>query len=176
MPSTVPETQPAKTRGASTTLIQDGKLRISLQDAIPLWALENNLVLASFRYNFPIPRRADLSAHQSGRPGQRRSTSASSQTNAERLLGASGGGGRLRETPRVQPQAPAAIVTLHSRGRARPFPFVRPPSSSFQGFVNHNTVTPGGERLPGRHSDPEGKRYRGRFAVHTVVSFRSAPT
>src|ERR1700728_449260 len=34
-------------------LIREGKLRISLQDAIAL-ALENNLTLASFRYNFPI--------------------------------------------------------------------------------------------------------------------------
>ena len=36
-------------------LIREGKLYISLQDAIAL-ALENNLDLASFRYNFPIER------------------------------------------------------------------------------------------------------------------------
>ncbi|MDT7810125.1 MAG: outer membrane protein, partial [Acidobacteriaceae bacterium] len=52
MPSTVPELDLQNSRRLYD-LIQDGKLRISLQDAIAL-ALENNLTLASFRYNFPI--------------------------------------------------------------------------------------------------------------------------
>ncbi len=43
------------------TLIRDGKLYISLHDAIAL-AIENNLDLASFRYNFPIARHPTTSA------------------------------------------------------------------------------------------------------------------
>ena len=52
------------------SLIRDGKLYISLSDAIAL-AIENNLDLAYFRYNFPIAQ-TDYPAHQSRRPGERR--------------------------------------------------------------------------------------------------------
>ena len=63
MPSTVPELNLQNSQRLYD-LIQDGKLRISLQDAIAL-ALENNLTLASFRYNFPIAQ-ADLLRTKAG--------------------------------------------------------------------------------------------------------------
>ncbi|MGC2401282.1 MAG: hypothetical protein WA510_15920, partial [Acidobacteriaceae bacterium] len=63
MPSTVPELNLQNSQRLYD-LIQEGKLRISLRDAIAL-ALENNLTLASFRYNFPIAR-ADLLRTKAG--------------------------------------------------------------------------------------------------------------
>ncbi len=68
MPSTAPALD-LHNSARLENLIRDGKLYISLQDAIAL-ALENNLDLASFRYNFPIaPDR--YPAHQSRQSGQR---------------------------------------------------------------------------------------------------------
>jgi outer membrane protein TolC len=52
IPATAPELNLTNS-GRLENLIRDGKLYVSLQDAIAL-ALENNLDLASFRYNFPI--------------------------------------------------------------------------------------------------------------------------
>src|ERR1700691_2531761 len=63
MPSTVPELHLQHSQRLFD-LIRDGKLQISLQDAIAL-ALENNLTLASFRYNFPIAQ-ADLLRTKAG--------------------------------------------------------------------------------------------------------------
>ncbi len=62
-PSTVPELNLQNSQRLFD-LIRDGKLQISLQDAIAL-ALENNLTLASFRYNFPIAQ-ADLQRTKAG--------------------------------------------------------------------------------------------------------------
>ena len=52
-PSTVPEPEPDELAASAIKLIRDGKLYLSLQDAIEL-ALENNLDLAIARYNLPI--------------------------------------------------------------------------------------------------------------------------
>ena len=66
MPSTVPELNLQNSQRLYD-LIQDGKLRISLRDAIAL-ALENNLVLAAWRYNFPIAQ-SDLLRTKAGASG-----------------------------------------------------------------------------------------------------------
>lgn len=70
-------------------LIREGKLYISLQDAIAL-AIENNLDLASFRYNFPIAQ-TDIQRTKAGSPANGVNTAIvqSSQSG----FGASGGGG-----------------------------------------------------------------------------------
>src|SRR5882757_2409980 len=70
-------------------LIRDGKLSISLRDAIAL-ALENNLTLASFRYNFPIAQ-ADLQRTKAGGNVNGVNTAVVSTTPSG--FGASGGGG-----------------------------------------------------------------------------------
>src|ERR1700738_2508015 len=64
-----PSTAPELTLNNSPrleNLIRDGKLYISLKDAIAL-AIENNLDLAYFRYNFPIAQ-TDIQRTKSGSP------------------------------------------------------------------------------------------------------------
>ncbi|HEY1767203.1 MAG TPA: TolC family protein [Terracidiphilus sp.] len=70
-------------------LIRDGKLYISLQDVIDL-AIENNLDLAYFRYNFPIAE-TDIQRTKAGSPANGVNTSISQSTQGG--FGASTGGG-----------------------------------------------------------------------------------
>jgi outer membrane protein TolC len=70
-------------------LIRDGKLYISLQDVIDL-AIENNLDLAYFRYNFPIAQ-TDIQRTRAGSPANGVNTSISQSTQGG--FGASTGGG-----------------------------------------------------------------------------------
>jgi outer membrane protein TolC len=70
-------------------LIRDGKLYISLQDVIDL-AIENNLDLAYFRYNFPIAQ-TDVQRTKAGSPANGVNTSISQSTQGG--FGASTGGG-----------------------------------------------------------------------------------
>ena len=88
MPSTVPELN-LQNSPRLKNLERDGKLYISLQDAIAL-ALENNLTLASFRYNFPIAQ-ADLQRTKAGGVANGVNTNITQTTPSG--FGASGGGG-----------------------------------------------------------------------------------
>lgn len=72
-------------------LIRDGKLYISLHDAIAL-AIENNLDIASFRYNFPIAQ-ADIQRTKAGSPANGVNTSISQSTQGGFSGSSSGGGG-----------------------------------------------------------------------------------
>ena len=144
-------------------LIRDGKLYISLQDAIAL-ALENNLTLASFRYNFPIAQ-ADLQRTKAG--GLANGVNIGVTQTTQSGFGASGGGGgssssecgRRRRRHRY-------LRSRRRRGRSlvRPLPQLRRLCEPHR--------HPGGERFPGRHPDPEDKQYRGPIAVPTVLSAR----
>ena len=131
MPSTVPELNLQNSQRLYD-LIQDGKLRISLQDAIAL-ALENNLTLASFRYNFPIAQ-ADLQRTKAGGNANGVNTSVVSTTASG--FGASGAV--------VAPQLSATagngglVTSTLGAGAAVP-PF--DPFLIFSGYVQH-TVTP----------------------------------
>jgi hypothetical protein len=139
MPSTVPELNLQNSQRLYD-LIRDGKLRISLQDAIAL-ALENNLTLASFRYNFPIAQ-ADLQRTKAGgKPTA--STRVVSQTTASGFAPP----GAAVAPPRVRPQATAASSPPRS-APARPFPRSTPSSSS---AAMCNTPSPRSRTLPGRH-------------------------
>jgi outer membrane protein TolC len=114
-------------------LIRDGKLYISLQDAIAL-ALENNLTLASFRYNFPIAQ-ADLQRTKAG--GLANGVNiAVTQTTASGF-GASGGGGGSASAGNAAAGAGGIVTSVLGAGAAVPSfdPFL-----NFSGFVNH-TVT-----------------------------------
>ena len=71
-------------------LIRDGKLYISLHDAIAL-AIENNLDLAYFRYNFPIAQ-TDLQRTKAGSPANGVNTG-DRPVHPGRLWIASSGGG-----------------------------------------------------------------------------------
>ena len=133
MPSTVPELNLQNSQRLYD-LIRDGKLRISLQDAIAL-ALENNLTLASFRYNFPIAQ-ADLLRTKAGGIRQRRQHQRHPD-HAERLWRLRGRRW-LREPSSATAGAGGIVTSTLGAGAAVPSfdPFL-----IFSGFVQH-TVTP----------------------------------
>ncbi len=132
MPSTVPELNLQNSRRLYD-LIQDGKLRISLRDAIAL-ALENNLTLASFRYNFPIAQ-ADLQRTKAGGNANGVNTSVVSTTASG--FGASGGGGGSAASSATAGNGGLVTSTLGAGAAVPSFdPFL-----IFSGFVQH-TVTP----------------------------------
>ena len=91
MPSNVPELDLTNSPRLQN-LIREGKLYISLRDAIAL-AIENNLDLASFRYNFPIAE-TDIQRTKAGSTAQGVDTSVV-QASAQGGFsgGASAGGG-----------------------------------------------------------------------------------
>jgi outer membrane protein TolC len=89
MPSTAPALNLTNS-GRLENLIHDGKLYISLQDAIAL-SLENNLDLASFRYNFPIAQ-TDVLRTKAGSAANGVNTGIVQSTQGG-FSGAGGGGG-----------------------------------------------------------------------------------
>jgi outer membrane protein TolC len=131
-PSTVPELN-LQNSHRLYDLIQDGKLRISLQDAIAL-ALENNLTLASFRYNFPIAQ-ADLQRTKAGGVVNGVNTNVTQTTQSG--FGASGGGGGSTASSATAGNGGIVTSTLGAGAVVNPFD----PLLIFSGFVQH-TVTP----------------------------------
>jgi len=131
MPSTVPELNLQNSRRLYD-LIQDGKLRISLQDAIAL-ALENNLTLASFRYNFPIAQ-ADLQRTKAG--GNVNGVNTSITQTTQSGFGASGGGGG--SAANATAGFGGLVTSTLGAGAAVPS---FDPLLIFSGYVQH-TVTP----------------------------------
>jgi outer membrane protein TolC len=131
MPITVPELNLQNSQRLYD-LIQDGKLRISLRDAIAL-ALENNLTLASFRYNFPIAR-ADLQRTKAGGNANGVNTSVVSTTASG--FGASGGGGGSAASSATAGNGGLVTSTLGAGAAVPSFdPFL-----NFNGFVNHGVT------------------------------------
>jgi outer membrane protein TolC len=132
MPSTVP---PLNLQNSQLlyNLIQDGKLRISLRDAIAL-ALENNLTLASFRYNFPIAQ-ADLQRTKAGGNANGVNTSVVSTTASG--FGTSGGGGGSAASSATAGNGGLVTSTLGAGAAVNPFD----PLLILSGYVQH-TVTP----------------------------------
>ena len=128
MPSTVPELNLQNSQRLSD-LIRDGKLQISLRDAIAL-ALENNITLASFRYNFPIAQ-ADLQRTKAGGNANGVNTAVVSTT-----ASASGGGGSA--TSNATAGNGGLVTTTLGAGAAVPS---FDPLLIFSGYVQH-TVTP----------------------------------
>jgi outer membrane protein TolC len=131
MPSTVPELNLQNSQRLYD-LIQDGKLRISLRDAIAL-ALENNLTLASFRYNFPIAQ-ADLQRTKAGGVVNGVNTSIT-QTTASGF-GASGGGGGSTASSATAGAGGIVTSTLGAGAAVNPFD----PLLIFSGYVQHNAT------------------------------------
>jgi outer membrane protein TolC len=133
MPSTVPPLDLQNSQHLYA-LIRDGKLQISLQDAIAL-ALENNLTLASFRYNFPIAQ-ADLLRTKAG--GAANGVNIGVVSTTASGFGASGGGGGSSSSSNAAAGAGGIVTSTLGAGAAVPSfdPFL-----NFSGFVQH-TVTP----------------------------------
>src|SRR5271154_4196991 len=131
-PSTVPELNLQNSQPLFA-LIRDGKLEISLQDAIAL-ALENNLTLASFRYNFPIAQ-ADLLRTKAGGAVNGVNTNVTQTTQSG--FGASGGGGGSTASSATAGAGGIVTSTLGAGAAVPSFD----PLLIFAGFVQH-TVTP----------------------------------
>ena len=132
LPSTVP---PLNLQNSQRLydLIRDGKLNISLQDAIAL-ALENNLTLASFRYNFPIAQ-ADLLRTKAGGVVNGVNTTITQTTQSG--FGASGGGGGSTSSSNAAAGAGGIVTSTLGAGAAVPS---FDPLLNFSGFVNHGVT------------------------------------
>jgi outer membrane protein TolC len=132
MPSNVPELDLGNSPRLQN-LIRDGKLYISLHDAISL-AIENNLDLASFRYNFPIAQ-TDVQRTKAGGQVQGVDTGivqASSQGGFSGGNGGSGGGGGGSA-------AGAGGIVTSTLGAGTIVPSFDP-FLSFKGYVDHSVT------------------------------------
>ncbi len=105
-------------------------------------ALENNLTLASFRYNFPIAQ-ADLQRTKAGANANGVNTAVVSTTASG--FGASGGGGSAASNATAG--AGGLVTTTLGAGAAVPS---FDPLLIFSGYVQH-TVTPEPNVCHGRH-------------------------
>jgi outer membrane protein TolC len=132
MPSTVPPLSLQNSQHLYD-LIRDGKLSISLPDAIAL-ALENNLTLASFRYNFPIAQ-ADLLRTKAG--GVANGVNVGVVQTTQSGFGASAGGGGSANSSSAAAGAGGIVTSVLGAGAAVPSfdPFL-----NFSGFVNHSVI------------------------------------
>ncbi|HEX4284995.1 MAG TPA: TolC family protein [Terracidiphilus sp.] len=111
-------------------LIRDGKIYISLRDAIAL-AIENNLDLAYFRYNFPIAQ-TDIQRTKSG--GQANGVNTSISQNTQGGFSGSGGGGGGAGF-----SAGAGGIVTSTLGAGTNVPSFDP-FLTFKGYVDHTVV------------------------------------
>ena len=132
LPSTVPPLDLQNSQHLYDRM-RDGKLYISLPDAIAL-ALENNLVLASFRYNFPIAQ-ADLLRTNAG--GAANGVNIGVVSTTQSGFGASAGGGGSANSSSAAAGAGGIVTSTLGAGAAVPSfdPFL-----NFSGFVNHSVT------------------------------------
>lgn len=142
MPSTV---QPLNLSNSPRleNLIHDGKLYISLQDVIAL-AIENNLDLAYFRYNFPIAQ-TDIQRTKSGSPANGVNTSISQSTqggfgSSTGGNGGSGGGAGF--------SAGAGGIVTSTLGAGTSVPSFDP-YLTFKGYVDHTVIQEANQFLVG---------------------------
>ncbi len=130
-PSTVPPVD-LKNSPRLYDLMRDGKLYISLHDAIAL-AIENNLDLAYFRYNFPIAQ-TDLARTRAGGVAYGVDTNIVQSTQGG--FGSSGGGG---STSSGLSAAGAGGIVTSALGAGAGVPSFDP-YLTFQGGVDHTRM------------------------------------
>jgi outer membrane protein TolC len=131
LPSTAPELN-LNNSPRLESLIRDGKLYISLKDAIAL-AIENNLDLAYFRYNFPIAQ-TDIQRTKSGGFANGVNTAISQSTQGG--FSSSGGGGGSSGAGFSAGNGGIVTSTLGAGTSVPSFdPFL-----TFKGNVDHTTV------------------------------------
>jgi outer membrane protein TolC len=128
------------------SLIRDGKLYISLQDAIDL-AVENNLDLAYFRYNLPTAL-TDLARTRAGGSANGVNTSVVSTGGGGGGLGASAPGGVSGTTSSGTNAAGAGGLVQSTLGEGT---YVQPfdPVFTVKGFVDHTKTQEVNEILYG---------------------------
>jgi outer membrane protein TolC len=123
-------------------LIRDGKIYISLHDAIAV-AIENNLDLAYFRYNFPIAQ-TDILRTKAGSPANGVNTAISQGTQGG--FGASTGGGGGSSGSGFSAGAGGIVTsTLGAGTSVSSFD----PYLTFRGYVDHTTVQEANEITTG---------------------------
>lgn len=133
MPSNVPPINLANSVRLQN-LERDGKLYISLRDAIAL-ALENNLDLAYFRYNLPIAQ-ADLLRTKAGGSANGVNTSIAQGTQGGFSSSGVGGGGGSSSGATAAGAGGLVTSTLGNGAAINSFD----PQLSVQGFVDHTTL------------------------------------
>ncbi len=133
MPSTVPPPN-LNNSPLLQTLIRDGKLYLSLHDTIAL-AIENNLDLAYFRYNFPIAQ-TDLSRTKAGGAANGVNT-AVVQSSTQGGFGSSSSGSASGSSGSAGAGTGGIVTSTLGAGASVPS---FDPYLNFNGFVNH-TVT-----------------------------------
>jgi len=132
VPSTVPELDMSNSPRLQN-LIRDGKIYISLHDAIAV-AIENNLDLAYFRYNFPIAQ-TDILRTKAGSPANGVNTSLVQGTQGG-FAASTGGGGGSSGSGFSAGSGGIVTSTLGAGTSVSSFD----PYLTFQGYVDH-TVT-----------------------------------
>ena len=122
-------------------LIREGKLYISLRDAISL-AIENNLDLAYFRYNFPIAK-TDILRTQSGAQANGVNTSIVQSSTQGGFASSTGGGGGGSGF-----SAGAGGIVTSTLGAGTSVSSFDP-YLTFQGYVDHTTTQEANTALVG---------------------------
>jgi outer membrane protein TolC len=131
-PSTVPDLNLSNSPRLDN-LIRNGKIYLSLQDAIAL-AIENNLDLASFRYNFPIAQ-TDIQRTKAGSPANGVNAVVTQSTQGGFSSPSGGGGGSAGGSA----AAGAGGIVQSTLGEGTLVPSFDP-YLTFRGFVDHTTT------------------------------------
>jgi outer membrane protein TolC len=140
-PSTAPELDLSNSPRLQN-LIREGKIYISLHDAIAV-AIENNLDLAYFRYNFPIAQ-TDILRTKAGSPANGVNTAIVQGTQGG-FAASSGGGGGSSGSGFSAGNGGIVTSTLGAGTSVSSFdPFL-----TFQGYVDHTVVQEANQFLNG---------------------------
>jgi outer membrane protein TolC len=139
--STAPELDLSNTPRLQS-LIRDGKIYISLHDAIAV-AIENNLDLAYFRYNFPIAQ-TDILRTKAGSPANGVNTAIVQGTQGG-FAASTGGGGGSSGSGFSAGNGGIVTSTLGAGTSVSSFD----PYLTFQGYVDHTVVQEANQILTG---------------------------
>jgi outer membrane protein TolC len=123
-------------------LIRDGKIYLSLKDAIAV-AIENNLDLASFRYNFPIAQ-TDILRTKAGSTANGVNTAIVQGTQGGFSASSSGGSGS--SGPGFSAGNGGIVTSTLGAGTSVPS---FDPYLTFRGFVDHTTTQEANEIVSG---------------------------
>ncbi len=140
MPSTAPELNLINSPRLEN-LIREGKIYVSLRDAIAV-AIENNLDLAYFRYNFPIAQ-TDILRTKAGSPANGVNTAIVQGTQGG--FSSSGGGGGSSGSGFTAGNGGIVTSTLGAGTSVSSFD----PYLTFQGYVDHTVQQEANEFLNG---------------------------
>ena len=140
-PSTVPDLSLSNSPRLEN-LIRDGKIYVSLRDAIAV-AIENNLDLAYFRYNFPIAQ-TDILRTKAGSPANGVNTSIVQGTQGG-FAASSGGGGGSSGSGFSAGNGGIVTSTLGAGTSVSSFD----PYLTFQGYVDHTVAQQANQFLNG---------------------------